>query len=103
MMSFSLLAAVLCLGVLLMLVVLAGVIALQNRPSENDAAGSALSTRPAAGTPGPATGLEPALYDRVKDFLRQGKRIEAVKLYRETTGASLREAKDAVDGIEKTL
>ena len=32
-----------------------------------------------------------------------GRKIEAIKLYREATGVGLKEAKDAVDGIEKDL
>jgi hypothetical protein len=33
--------------------------------------------------------------------LRAGRKIEAIKAYREATGASLREAKDAVEAIAK--
>jgi ribosomal protein L7/L12 len=36
---------------------------------------------------------------RVGELLRQGKRIEAIKAYREITGAGLKEAKDAVDAM----
>ena len=32
-----------------------------------------------------------------------GRKIEAIKLYREATGVGLKEAKDAVDGMEKDL
>ena len=32
-----------------------------------------------------------------------GRKIEAIKLYREATGLGLKEAKDAVDGMEKDL
>lgn len=32
-----------------------------------------------------------------------GRKIEAIKLYREATGAGLKEAKDAVEEIEKDL
>jgi hypothetical protein len=35
----------------------------------------------------------------VSDLIDQGKRIAAIKAYRDATGAGLREAKDAVDEI----
>jgi ribosomal protein L7/L12 len=41
---------------------------------------------------------EPHL-ERVEALLREGRNIEAIKTYREATGAGLREAKDAVDRI----
>jgi len=34
---------------------------------------------------------------QVQDALRRGNKIEAIKLYRELTGAGLAEAKDAID------
>ena len=42
---------------------------------------------------------EPAsmLAAAVRDAVANGKKIEAIKLYRDATGASLREAKNAVD------
>jgi ribosomal protein L7/L12 len=33
----------------------------------------------------------------VKNLLRRGKKIEALKLYRELYGVSLKEAKDVID------
>lgn len=41
-----------------------------------------------------ASGLE-----AVKDAMRRGKKIEAIKLYRAATGAGLKEAKDAVESM----
>jgi ribosomal protein L7/L12 len=41
--------------------------------------------------------------DRVRNLVDEGKKIEAIKLYREMTGVGLKEAKDAVEGIEKGL
>ncbi|TDE94816.1 hypothetical protein EXU48_08445 [Occultella glacieicola] len=38
---------------------------------------------------------------RVADLLARGKKIEAIKAYREETGAGLKEAKDAVDRFER--
>ncbi|MFG2191727.1 ribosomal protein L7/L12 [Streptomyces sp. NPDC048639] len=43
---------------------------------------------------------EPGM-DRVGDLLRKGKKIEAIKAYREITGAGLKEAKDAVERLEQ--
>lgn len=40
---------------------------------------------------------------QVKDLLRQGQKIAAVKLYRQATGVGLKEAKDAIDAMEKEL
>lgn len=46
-------------------------------------------------------GIENAdpLRDDVKLLMRQGSKIEAIKLYRERTGVGLKEAKDAVEAI----
>ncbi|WP_198961700.1 hypothetical protein [Pseudonocardia sp. MH-G8] len=41
---------------------------------------------------------EPHL-EQVEALLRRGRQIEAIKSYREATGAGLREAKEAVDRI----
>ncbi|WP_432057636.1 hypothetical protein [Streptomyces sp. bgisy022] len=37
--------------------------------------------------------------DEITALLREGKKIQAVKVYREATGADLREAKEAVDRL----
>ena len=39
----------------------------------------------------------------IKEALFQGKKILAIKLYREATGTGLAEAKDAVDKMEQEL
>jgi Ribosomal protein L7/L12 C-terminal domain len=41
--------------------------------------------------------LPPAMYD----LIARGKKIEAIKIYREATGVGLKEAKDAVDAIAR--
>lgn len=38
--------------------------------------------------------------DEVQDLLRQGRKIHAIKVYRQKTGAGLKEARDAVERIE---
>lgn len=40
---------------------------------------------------------------QIRDFLRQGNKIEAIKIYRKATGLGLREAKDAIDAMEQKL
>jgi ribosomal protein L7/L12 len=39
--------------------------------------------------------------DDVVSMLEQGRKIDAIRMYREQTGAGLREAKDAVDALER--
>jgi ribosomal protein L7/L12 len=39
----------------------------------------------------------------VEDFVRRGQKIEAIKLYREQHSVGLKEAKDAVDAMERRL
>lgn len=41
----------------------------------------------------------PELAEQIVDLLKQGQKIEAVKLYREHAGVGLKEAKDIVDEI----
>jgi ribosomal protein L7/L12 len=42
----------------------------------------------------------PAGLERVREQLRQGRQIRAIKIYRELTGAGLKEAKEAVDRLD---
>lgn len=39
----------------------------------------------------------------VGDFLRQRKKINAIKVYREQTGLGLKDSKDAVDALEAEM
>jgi ribosomal protein L7/L12 len=39
----------------------------------------------------------------VEQLLRRGNKIEAIKVYREKTGVGLKEAKDAVEEIERRI
>jgi ribosomal protein L7/L12 len=45
----------------------------------------------------------PVLESKIRSMLAKGKKIEAVKIYREEYGIGLKEAKDAVDRIEATM
>jgi ribosomal protein L7/L12 len=40
---------------------------------------------------------------QIEQELREGRKINAVKLYRETYGVGLKEAKDAVDEMQRNL
>lgn len=42
---------------------------------------------------------EPEAHDEVRRLAQEGKVIEAIKLYRDQTGAGLAEAKQHVDGL----
>ena len=37
---------------------------------------------------------------KLMDLIKSGEKIEAIKLFREMTGASLKDAKDTIDGLE---
>ncbi|WKZ48901.1 MAG: hypothetical protein QY306_05980 [Anaerolineales bacterium] len=45
----------------------------------------------------------PVLESKIRSLLTKGKKIDAVKIYREEYGVGLKEAKDAVDRIEATM
>lgn len=45
----------------------------------------------------------PILDGRIRSLLSKRQKIEAVKIYREEYGVGLKEAKDAVDGIERSM
>lgn len=55
------------------------------------------------GAPAPAStsvaGLSTDVLARVQQLKREGKPVQAVKVYREATGADLKEAKRAVDAL----
>jgi len=43
----------------------------------------------------------PQVSGEIGELVRQGRKIEAIKLYREQTGAGLKEAKDRVEEMER--
>ena len=45
--------------------------------------------------------VQPLVIDGVAELLAAGRKIEAIKLYRERTGMGLKEAKDAVDRFQQ--
>jgi ribosomal protein L7/L12 len=56
-----------------------------------------LGLDPDAAVPPPSNDLDPA----VIELINNGKKINAIKLYREQTGLGLKEAHDAVEAFEK--
>lgn len=55
---------------------------------------------PPAPPPFPPGSL-PELEDEVRRLMGERRKIEAIKLYRETTGIGLKEAKEAVEAIDR--
>jgi len=47
--------------------------------------------------------LDMATLEEIKNLLRERQLIEAIKIYRKLTNCGLREAKDAVEAIMKTI
>jgi large subunit ribosomal protein L7/L12 len=41
--------------------------------------------------------------DEIRELIRQNRKIEAIKRLRDLTGLGLKEAKDAVDTLERTM
>jgi ribosomal protein L7/L12 len=52
--------------------------------------------------PTSAVSIDPGLTDKVRQLARQGQKIQAIKEYRESTGASLKDAKEAVEAWMET-
>ncbi|MBL9094727.1 MAG: ribosomal protein L7/L12 [Planctomycetaceae bacterium] len=47
-----------------------------------------------------AAAIDPEMVDEILALVRDGRKIEAIRIFRETTGCGLREAKDAVEAME---
>jgi ribosomal protein L7/L12 len=57
----------------------------------------------AAGYPAPGTGPPPSASPEIISLVQAGKPIQAIKVYRDMTGVSLKEAKDVIDGLRVGL
>ncbi len=57
-----------------------------------------LRARDGSGTP-PASPVRADASDSIEGLIRGGRKIEAIKLYREQHGVGLREAKEAVEAV----
>lgn len=51
----------------------------------------------------PGNQNEEALLNEIASLLRSGRKIEAIKVYRRVTGASLSDAKDALERMEQSI
>jgi ribosomal protein L7/L12 len=91
MMSLTMIAAVVCGGLLVLGVLAAVVIWMQNQ--QIDRSNQSFSDMP------PATSA--SLEESVRYWLGRGNKIEAIKVFRQATGAGLKEAKDAVEAFER--
>src|SRR5690606_11273988 len=61
-------------------------------------------SRPNSNLPGTVDGSDaPTAFEKIEQELEAGRLISAIKLYRDETGASLREAKDAVERMQREL
>ncbi|MCP4543168.1 MAG: hypothetical protein GY832_39140 [Chloroflexi bacterium] len=47
--------------------------------------------------------LPPEVVEKIEQLLREGQRIEAIKVYRQHTNIALKEAKDAVDALGERI
>ena len=59
--------------------------------------------RPAMGQRPPDPGPTPEDTERIADAVRQGRKIEAIKLYRAATGKGLKESKEFIDELADQL
>lgn len=50
-----------------------------------------------------AIALSPSVTEQIKALLKEGRRIEAIKLYREETKGTLKASKDAVDAMAASM
>jgi ribosomal protein L7/L12 len=48
-------------------------------------------------------GADPAMSPKIREALRRGNKIEAIKIYRELTGVGLAEAKEVIDKLERSI
>ncbi len=51
----------------------------------------------------PGPGIDEMTMLEIQHLIAQHKKIEAIKLYRQVTGSDLREAKEAVDRLERSM
>ena len=58
---------------------------------------------PAGASPSTLSNLSSAQQGSIRELIRQNRKIEAIKLYREATGLGLKESKDAVEAMETSV
>ena len=101
--ALVLVLAVLVVGLLLQIRLLAGRVGKLERASGwGGAQPNQLAPAPVAAVAGSSTPGQPSeVSAAVLGFIEAGKKIEAIKQYRLETGVGLREAKDAVEELER--
>lgn len=92
---------VICLAGILLLANVALNVYRQNQRAEKDLYPTNQGADTISATQQPAVGSDRGLEIQVQDMLQRGQKIEAIKLYRQFTGSGLREAKEAVESIER--
>jgi ribosomal protein L7/L12 len=45
---------------------------------------------------------DPGITQEIRDLVRMGRKIDAIKVYREETGVGLKEAKEAIDSLYRS-
>ena len=55
------------------------------------------------GLPKADTGAVPGPHPQIVEAIRAGNKIQAIKMHRELTGSGLKESKDAVEALARTL
>jgi ribosomal protein L7/L12 len=93
MFSLTMILAVVCGGLLVLAVLAAVVIWLQNQQIDRSSGQAIASAPPPEGSA--------SLEQTVRYWLGRGSKIEAIKAYRQATGVGLKEAKDAVEAFER--
>lgn len=93
----SLLAIFLCLSGLVAIVIAVAVVWMQNR--QEDRSERQPNSMPAPAVPRQAASID--VLDQIRSLMAAGNKIEAIKVYRAATGVGLKEAKDAVEALER--
>ena len=101
----TILLVISCLAVMLVLGGIAVALWLQNRATDQDFQPPS-STVPPSGWVGDLIPAQPEAppgdwQEQIHSLLQSGKKIEAIKIYRQATGVGLKEAKDAVEALER--
>ncbi len=101
----TILLVISCLAVMLVLGGIAVALWLQNRSTDQDFQAPPPTTSPAdwmgGQTPEQPAALTGDWQEQIHSLLQSGKKIEAIKIYRQATGVGLKEAKDAVEALER--
>ena len=86
-------------GLFIVLAAFVGVMTIQSRISQTDQRVARVERKLDLILDHLGLGADDPRMDEVLVLLRNGKKIQAIKVYREITGAGLKEAKDAVERL----